>query len=102
MVMGQKQRHAIGGCRLERLGCQLATGTCLVLHHHRHAELVFELVGQGAGNGVGSAAGGETYHQLDRARLGLRQATGQQGTHHRRVAQYTPNFLHRKLHCNHS
>ena len=69
MVMCQKQGVAIRRSGLERLGRQLAASAGLVLHDHRHAQLVLELVGQHAGNDVGAAAGREANQHLDRTGL---------------------------------
>jgi len=43
----------------------LTTGARFILHHHRRAEFVFELVGQGAGHGIGAAARWKTDQQFD-------------------------------------
>ena len=67
--MRQEIRIAIGRSGFERLCGYLATGTGFVFHHHRHAELVFELIGQDAGNCVGAAAWRKANQHFDRAAL---------------------------------
>ncbi len=74
MVVRDEQRVPVRRRRLERLRRQLAAGAGAVLHHHRRAQRILELLGQQARDGVGAGTGREADQQPDRrARLRLRQ-----------------------------
>ena len=68
---------AVGRRRLQRLRGDLAAGAGAVLHDHRRAELVLQLLGQDARDGIGAAARREADQDADRLRrLRLREAGG--------------------------
>ena len=77
MVVRQEQGVAVGGGCLQGLRGDLAASAGAVVHHHRGAQLVLELLAQGAGDGVGAGTGGKAHQQLDggvAGRLGSGQA----------------------------
>ena len=83
MVMRQKEGRTVWCCIFQRLRGDLTAGAGFVVDHHRHTQLVFELVGQSAGNAVCAAPSGKAHQQFDRRlRLSCRTRQKQTGRKH--------------------